>query len=213
MELVSTPFAGLQTRFGASGRVYRAPGRVNLIGEHTDYNDGYVLPAAINLACGVAIAARNDRILHIQSANMPGDVHVHLDRLPAVRTGHWSDYVIGIASALEQAGFKLPGASLYIQSEVPLCSGLSSSAALETSVAYALLDAAGYPIDLRKLALLCQRVENEYVGARCGIMDPFIACHGKGGHALLLDCRSLDFRLLRVPPQARLVICNTMVKH
>ncbi|MFZ0361040.1 MAG: galactokinase [Terriglobales bacterium] len=213
MELVSTPFAGLQTRFGASGRVYRAPGRVNLIGEHTDYNDGYVLPAAINLACGVAIAARNDRTLHIQSSNMPGDVHVHLDRLPAVRTGHWSDYVIGIASALEQAGFKLPGASLYIQSEVPLGSGLSSSAALETSVAYALLDAAGYPIDLRKLALLCQRVENEYVGARCGIMDPFIACHGKGGHALLLDCRSLDFRLLRVPPQARLVICNTMVKH
>lgn len=213
MELVSTRLAGLRARFGERGRVYRAPGRVNLIGEHTDYNDGYVMPAAINLACGVAIEARNDRTLVIHSANATGEARVHLDHLPAKRTGHWTDYVIGIAAALERVGFLLPGANLYIQSEVPLGSGLSSSAALETSVAYALLDSAGYPIELRKLALLCQRVENEYVGARCGIMDQFIACFGKSGHALLLDCRSLDFRLLRVPDQARLVICNTMVKH
>jgi galactokinase len=171
------------------------------------------MPAAINLACGVAIETRNDRTLFIHSANAAGEVCAHLDRLPAQRAGHWTDYVIGIAIALEQAGFHLPGAGLYIQSEVPLGSGLSSSAALETSVAYALLDSAGYPIDLRQLALLCQRVENEYVGARCGIMDQFIACYGKSGHALLLDCRSLDFRLLSVPGQARLVICDTMVKH
>jgi galactokinase len=213
MELVSTRLAGLRARFGERGRVYRAPGRVNLIGEHTDYNDGYVMPAAINLACGVAIEARTDRTLVIHSANATGEARAHLDHLPAKRTGHWTDYVIGIAAALERVGFLLPGANLYIQSEVPLGSGLSSSAALETSVAYALLDSAGYPIELRKLALLCQRVENEYVGARCGIMDQFIACFGKSGHALLLDCRSLNFRLLRVPDQARLVICNTMVKH
>ncbi|MGB9236598.1 MAG: galactokinase [Terriglobales bacterium] len=213
MELVSTPLAGLRARFGDRGRVYLAPGRVNLIGEHTDYSDGYVMPAAINLYCGVAIDRRNDRTLLISSANATGEARAHLDNLPTNRSGHWTDYVIGIAAALERAGFLLPGANLYIQSEVPLGSGLSSSAALETSVAYALLDSAGYSVDLRKLALLCQRVENEYVGARCGIMDQFIACHGKSGHAVLLDCRSLDFRLLSVPAQARLVICNTMVKH
>jgi galactokinase len=213
MELVSTPLAELRARFGDRGRVYRAPGRVNLIGEHTDYNDGYVMPAAINLACGVAIEARNDRILVVRSANIMGEANAHLADLPAKPSGYWTDYVIGIAAALERAGFLLQGANLYIRSEVPLGSGLSSSAALETSVAYALLDSAGYAVDLRQLALLCQRVENEYVGARCGIMDQFIACHGRSGHALLLDCRSLDFRFLKVPDQARLVVCNTMVKH
>jgi galactokinase len=213
MKLVSSPIDRLRARLGDRAKAYRAPGRVNLIGEHTDYNDGYVMPAAINLACWVAVEARNDRTLTIQSANAAGEAQVNLDHLPAKRSGQWTDYVIGIAAGLEQAGFRLPGANLHIESEVPLGSGLSSSAALETSVAYALLDSAGYQVDRRKLALLCQRAENEFVGARCGIMDQFVACHGKSGHALLLDCRSLDFQLLRVPEQVRLIICNTMVKH
>lgn len=194
-------------------RVYRAPGRVNLIGEHTDYNDGYVMPAAISLSCRVEIQARKDHKLFVRSADAPGSTEADLDHLPVRGVGQWADYVMGVVVSLAREGFKLRGANLHIQSEVPLGGGLSSSAALETSVGYALVDFAGYKIDPRQLALLCQRAENEFVGARCGIMDQFIACHGRNGHALLLDCRTLDFRLVPIPNQVQFVICNTMVKH
>jgi galactokinase len=205
--------ASFKARFGTSASVYRAPGRVNLIGEHTDYNEGFVLPSAIGFSCWVGIAPRKDRKLVLYSGNLGEDREADLDDLGNRGSGHWSDYPIGVAWALQEAGYRLKGADLYVSGEVPLGAGLSSSAAIEVSTGYALLSAASHAIDRTKLALLCQRAENEFVGMRCGIMDQFVSCHGRAGHALMIDCRSLEYRSLRLPPQLRLVICNTMVKH
>ncbi len=210
-------------RFGETPHIYQAPARVNLIGEHTDYNDGFVMPAAIGFSTEVAIAPRSDRKLVIHSENYSEQIEFDLDHLPAARAGHWSDYAIGVAIMLERSGKKLGGINLLIDGDVPQGAGLSSSASLEIAVGYALLDltdsAIDHPaidqtnIDRTKLALLCQQAENEFVGARCGIMDQFVVSHGRRGNALLLDCRSLEYRLLPVPEGTSLAICNTMVKH
>jgi galactokinase len=201
------------SRYGGSARVYRAPGRVNLIGEHTDYNGGFVMPVAIDLSTWVAIAPRHDRRLAIYSDNLSDGVEFDLDERELRPRRHWSDYVRGVAVMLERAGHRLPGANLLVWSELPIGSGLSSSAAIEVATGYGLLDTAGYQIEKIELAKLCQRAESEFVGMRCGIMDQFISCCGRKSQALMLDCRSLDYRLLRIPEGIRLVICNTMVKH
>lgn len=211
------PERGLGDRFAAlfqkKPRIYRAPGRVNLIGEHTDYNDGFVMPAAVGFYTWVAAAARIDRKLVIRSENLHEQVEVSLDELPAKGKHHWSDYVVGVAKMLDSSGRPLSGANLLINGNVPQGAGLSSSASLEVAVGSALLDVTGKTAEPKEVALLCQRAENEFVGARCGIMDQFIASHGRRGMALLLDCRSLEYRLLPLPEEARLVICNTMVRH
>jgi galactokinase len=199
--------------YGTEARIFRAPGRVNLIGEHTDYNDGFVMPVAIDLYARVAAAPREDRRLHIRSETFSESCEFDLDETAPRPRSHWSDYARGVAFALEQSGYRLRGADLLIRSEVPVGAGLSSSAAIEVAVALALLDVANQQIDRVKLALLCQRAENEFVGARVGIMDQFVACRGRAGFALMLDCRSLDYRLIRLHDTARLVISNTMVKH
>lgn len=199
--------------FAGEPRLYRAPGRVNLIGEHTDYNDGFVLPAALELCTFVAGSARLDRRLRIQSLHVGAPIEFDLDDPAPSPRRDWSDYVRGVTVMLAQAGHRLVGANLLIDSDVPIGSGLSSSAALEVSTGYALLDLAGIAVDRTKLALACQRAENEFVGMRCGIMDQFVSCHGAAGHALLLDCRSLAFRLAPIAPSVRLVICNSMVRH
>ncbi len=213
MDQVRELLAKFNSRFHSTAKVYRAPGRVNLIGEHTDYNEGSVLPAAIGFSCWVAIAPRSDRKLTLYSENFNESVEADLDNLKVHATGKWADYPLGVAWALEQAGYRLCGANLYILGQVPLGAGLSSSAALEVSAGFALMHLAKHSIPLKELALLCQRAENEFVGARCGIMDQFVSCHGRAGSAMLLDCRSLDFQLLRLPPKVHLVICNTMVRH
>ena len=197
--------------FAAEPRIFRAPGRVNLIGEHTDYNDGFVLPAALDFSTYVAIAPRPDRRLIIYSENISERVECSLDDFQSRQ--HWSDYPRGVAVLLQQSGVALRGANLLIQGNVPIGSGLSSSAAIEVATALALVEINGLAMDRTALAKICQRTENEFVGLQCGIMDQFIACHGRGGHALLLDCRSLEYRLLPLSDAARLVICNTMVKH
>ncbi len=194
-------------------RTFRAPGRVNLIGEHTDYNDGFVMPAAINLSTWVKISPLDQRKLQIFSENFGEEIEVDLDDRKLVRRGHWSDYPVGVAVMLERAGHRLQGASLQIRGEVPLGSGLSSSAAIEVATACALVANAGIAVDRRELALLCQKAENEFVGARVGIMDQFISLFGQEKKALLLDCRSLEFELLPMLDNVRLIICNTMVKH
>ena len=199
--------------FGKKPRVYRAPGRVNLIGEHTDYNDGFVMPAAIGLYCWVAVAPRSDRQLLLHSGNIGQSVSFDLDDPELAPSGQWTDYVVGTARALEQSGIKLRGADLLIQGEIPFGSGLSSSAAIEVATGMALLENAGGRPDLTELAVACRRAENEFVGARVGIMDQFISAHGRAGHALMLDCRSLEFRLLAIPAGVALVVCNTGVKH
>ena len=199
--------------FSAEPRLYRAPGRVNLIGEHTDYNDGFVLPAALELRTWVAAAARPDRRLRIRSLRFGATLEFDLDDPAPAPRRDWSDYVRGVAVMLQKAGHRLTGTDLLIDSDVPIGAGLSSSAALEVSTGYALLDLAGVAVDRTELALCCQRAENEFVGMRCGVMDQFISCYGAAGHALLLDCRSLAFRLVPIAPSVRLVICNSMVRH
>jgi galactokinase len=199
--------------FGGAARLYRAPGRVNLIGEHTDYNQGFVMPAAVGLYCWVAIAPRADRELHVYSTHFEEKIAVDLGSPSLAPRGDWSDYVVGTAVALEKSGCALRGANLVVSGQVPLGSGLSSSAAIEISSGYALLDVSGHTIDRKNLALACQRAENEFVGARCGIMDQFISAHGQAGHALMLDCRTLEARALPLPANVRLLVCNTGVKH
>ncbi len=207
---MSQTFEGLRLS-GAS--IYRAPGRVNLIGEHTDYNDGFVMPAAIDLCTQVAIRPRDDRKLHIYTELLSDAVDVDLDDPHPAARGHWSDYVRGVAVTLERSGYSLKGADLGIRSNVPIGAGLSSSAAIEVAAGIAMLATAGQTMDRLSLARLCQQAENEFVGMRCGIMDQFISCYGGAGKALILDCRSLESRLLPIPEDVRLVICNTMVKH
>lgn len=213
---MTTP-AGLseafQKLFGDRPNIYRAPGRVNLIGEHTDHNEGFVMPAAIDFFTSVAIGSRNDRRIVVRSENFSETAELILDEPPAQGRGHWSDYPFGVAVKLEQAGQRLRGANMLVRGEVPIGSGLSSSAAIEVATGYALLDLAGTNIDRLELAKLCQRAENEFVGMRCGLMDQFISCFGKAGHALILDCRSLDHKLLALPADVKLVVCNTMVQH
>jgi galactokinase len=204
--------------FGGPSQTYQAPGRVNLIGEHTDYNDGFVMPAAIGFYTLASVAPRRDRKLVIHSENYSEQVEFDLDHLPATRAGHWSDYVIGVVKMLLRSGKKLEGVNLLVEGTVPQGAGLSSSASIEVVVGYALLDLTApasdqNTIDRTNLALLCQQAENEFVGARCGIMDQFVSSHGRRGQALLLDCRSLEYRMLPLPDGTALAICNTMVKH
>jgi galactokinase len=202
-----------QTLFNQQPRVFRAPGRVNLIGEHTDYNDGFVMPAAIGFSTRVAVSPRSDGKLLLQSLNFPQPFEFDTGNLPGQRLGAWCDYILGVAAVLRDSAISISGANLLISSEVPIGAGLSSSAAVEVASALAFLSLSDARVPLPALAKLCQRAENEFVGARCGIMDQFISCLGKAGHALMLDCRSLEFTLVPIPENVRLVICNTMVKH
>jgi len=205
--------AAFEKLYGGQPRIYRAPGRVNLIGEHTDYNEGFVMPAAIDFSTWVAITARNDRSVIIRSTHFSDYAEIDLDDIPSRGRGHWSDYPLGVAVKLEEAGHRLRGANILVHGEVPIGSGLSSSAAIEISTGIALLDISDTEIDRLELAKTCQRAENEFVGIRSGLMDQFIACFGNAGHALMLDCRSLEFTQLPLPDNIKLVACNTMVKH
>jgi galactokinase len=200
-------------RFGAKPRLFRAPGRVNLIGEHTDYNDGFVLPAAIELSTCTAIAPRKGQRLHVFSENLQESAEFDLTETNPQREDRWSDYVRGVALMIQRFGVPLGGADIAIHSDIPSGAGLSSSAALEVSVASALLSTSPRSLELLEIAKLCQRAENEFVGARVGIMDQFAACFGSAGNAILLDCRTLEFERLPLPASLEMVICNTMVKH
>ena len=207
----------LQQRFQAfasrSGRVAFAPGRINLIGEHTDYSGGFVLPSSLALGTFTVAAARDDRTIRVLSEGQQETESFPLDITPQAAKKQWSDYVAGVVWALQQAGCKLRGADLLIASDVPMGSGLSSSAALEVSVAYALLTIADAALAPLEIARVCQRAENDFVGARCGIMDQFAATHGEPGRALLLDCANYSWKTAPLPTTHFWVVCNTMVRH
>lgn len=171
------------------------------------------MPMAIDFSTWVAIAHREDRRVVMRSENFAETVEFDLDEKGVHSIGHWSDYARGVALMLERAGHRLCGAEVLILSEVPIGSGLSSSAAIEVATGLALLDNAGVTVDRLELARICQQAENEFVGMRCGLMDQFTSCFGQTGHALVLDCRSLEYQLLPLPAHAKVVVCNTMVKH
>jgi galactokinase len=199
--------------YQSAPRLFRAPGRVNLIGEHTDYNDGFVMPAAIGFYTWIAASSRPDRTLHVRSEEFHETIDLSLDSLSGPPHKHWSDFVRGVAAVLQSRGVHLSGANLIIQGQVPMGAGLSSSASLEVAIGLALLSASRAEVPQLELVKICQRAEHEYVGTRCGIMDQFIAVFASSGHALMLDCRSLESQSLSIPDDARLVICNSMVKH
>ncbi|MBA2493756.1 MAG: galactokinase [Acidobacteria bacterium] len=203
-----------QSRFGGEPRLFRAPGRVNLIGEHTDYNDGFVLPMAIEYATIVAAAVREDRKIRVCSVNLGEEGEINLDAPEQKFRGSWLDFVEGVARILERRNVKLRGADLLISSDVPTGAGLSSSAALEISVGLALTEISNQSIDKVQLALVGQAAEHEFVGAKIGIMDQFVSALGRKGHALLIDCRKLQAE--QVPfatDDAAIAICNTNIKH
>ncbi|MEO8592140.1 MAG: galactokinase [Candidatus Solibacter sp.] len=206
--------AEFRARFGSleQPRVYRAPGRVNLIGEHTDYNLGFVLPVALDLATFIAAAPNEEGKLRLYSENQDDQQEFDASTLGTVeRRGAWTDYPVGVAQELVRAGVPVGGMNLLIRSTVPHGSGLSSSAALEVSSALAML--AGREMDPLELARLCQRAERNFVGMPCGIMDQYISIFGRAHAAVEIDCRSLENRLVQLPEGIAFLAVNSEVKH
>lgn len=193
--------------------VVRAPGRVNLIGEHTDYNDGFVFPVAIDRATYVAARSRDDRRVHVIAADLADADEFALDEIERSAEHPWSNYIRGVAKALLVAGHALGGANLLITSDVPRGAGLSSSAALEVAVGYTFQVLNRLNILGEELALLAQGAENTFVGVQCGIMDQFISALGQADHALLLDCRDLSYRPVPLPPDVKIVVCDSHIER
>jgi galactokinase len=191
--------------------VARAPGRVNLIGEHTDYNDGFVMPCAIGPATMVAASKRNDGEIHIVAADFGNATDsFHLAAIAKSKQG-WADYVRGMIDALQKAGYALTGANLAIAGNLPKGAGLSSSASLEVAVGQAMLKLADTEIDRTRLAQIAQAAECDFVGTKCGIMDQLISAQGKTGHALLIDCRSLELTDAPIPDDVAIMIVHSGV--
>ena len=215
MALVSDEIVeGFRSRFGSEKVpvIYRAPGRVNLIGEHTDYNLGFVFPIALEMSCFVAISAADHGNLVAYSRDMEDEFAIAIHDLPDAKPSHrWHDYVVGVARELARSGVMRGGCNLWIQSTVPAGSGLSSSAALEIATAVALLDS--QPMDRLQLALLGQRAESGFVGMPCGIMDQYASVFGHAGAAIQIDCRSLNHEYVPLPRELSIIAVNSMVKH
>lgn len=202
-----------QERFGRPPElIVRAPGRVNLIGEHTDYNDGFVLPMAIDRAVWIALRPRPDDLVQVYSLNMSETASFALAELQYEEAG-WVEYVRGVAWALQEAGYSLRGWEGVMAGDVPIGAGLSSSAAIEMATARAFAAVADLPWDPPLMARIGQRAENQWVGVNCGIMDQMISAAGKAGHALLIDCRSLETQTAPLPPDTAVVVLDTATRR
>jgi galactokinase len=200
-------------RFGKPPRIFSAPGRVNLIGEHTDYNEGFVLPIAADVRTYVAAAPTNDRQMRVCASDLNDDAVFSVDE-QLTTDKDWVRYIYGVARTLAERGFGLTGADLLIASDVRIGTGLSSSAALEVSVGYALLKIAQAEVDLMDLALACQQAEHRFIGTRTGLMDQLAAVFGEENHAMFIDCRSLEVEPIGLDlSEAAIVICDTNIKH
>jgi len=198
---------------GEPPRVFRAPGRVNLIGEHTDYNEGFVLPMAVERYVWIAARRTDGRDLHLRSLDFRQAAHFALDDLRPHPAMAWANYLAGVAWAFVQENLPVPGLEAAFTGSIPIGSGLSSSAALETATAVALETLGRVEVSAVRRALLCQRAEGEFVGVQCGIMDQFISSLARSGHALWIDCRSLQHEAVPVPPKAVAVIADTGVRR
>ncbi len=191
----------------------QAPGRVDLMGSHTDYNQGYVLTMTIDHSTWIAAVPRSDRKVSICSMNADGCLEFDLDDLRQDAAVPWTNYVKGVAAILQDAGYAVRGFNGLIHSTVPFSSGLSSSAALEVASAMLFKTLAGWEMEPVQLALLCQKAENTFVGVNCGILDQYTSAVGQAGHAVLLDCRSLTSEAIFIDPRIQVVICNTQAKR
>ncbi|MBN2852803.1 MAG: galactokinase [Clostridia bacterium] len=195
-------------------RFFRSPGRVNLIGEHTDYNGGCVFPAALTMASTVAVRNRKDNIIRLFATDLNYVVEAKLDCLSLYQSYRWGNYQLGVADELQKAGFMLTGCEMVFDDKVPLGGGLSSSAAIEVVTAVALLSMNGYEPDMVEVAKLTQLAEHHYIGVHCGIMDQFASAMGKKDHAIFLDCKTLDYSLVPLDLAGhKLVITNTNKKR
>jgi galactokinase len=219
MQVAKTARERFATMFrGNPEGIAFAPGRVNLVGEHTDYNDGFVLPMAIEKGIAMAFAARSDDVLRVHSADVPQTREVHLEQLgrrvsvePDRRgeRGGWFGYVAGVAWALLGAGLPIRGADVALAADLPMGAGLSSSAALEVGIARVLIAVAGLEWDPPAVALLAQRAEREFAGVACGIMDQLVVASAHENAALLIDCRSLETRDVPLPADVAVVILDS----
>jgi len=200
--------------------VVRAPGRVNLIGEHTDYNDGYVLPVAIDRSVMMAASPRQDRQVVLHALDFDQSTEFSLDDIQPDAQRAWSNYQRGVAFVLQERGIALPGLNAVISGDIPTGSGLSSSAAVEVAAAYTWQVLSSLQLSRLELSLLCQKAENDFVGMKCGVMDQFISALGKRDHALLIDCRTLEHEAVRLPSgedlafsSTTIVVCDTMKRR
>lgn len=194
-------------------RLFRAPGRVNIIGEHTDYSEGLVLPVNTGLYTWIEAMPRDDRIVTLRSKNLNAAGSFSLDDLTPPGNPDWIAYVMGVAAELEREGIRLPGADLEIDGEIPLGGGLSSSASLEVAVASAILGLVGRSLPAARCAALCQQAEHRYAGVNCGIMDQFSVAAGKPGRAMLLDCRTLESEFVPLPDMLAMIVTDSGAKH
>lgn len=195
--------------------LFHAPGRINLIGEHTDYNGGLVLPAAIDISIIAGAKKRSDRVLNIKSMNFPESVTASLDGLVFEQERTWANFPLSTAWAIENSGIEVCGADIVFQGDIPLGSGLSSSAAIEVLMMQILLSLSGQELDKKKIPVLCRKGENDFIGVKSGIMDQFIITFGKKEHALYLDCSNLEYRLVPFcnAEEVAIIIGNTKVKR
>lgn len=191
----------------------KSPGRINIIGEHTDYNGGYVLPAAIDKGVYMAIGRREDSEIYLYANNFQEKLAFTLDNLSPVESG-WPNYILGVVNELLIRGHKFGGFNLYIDGDIPIGSGLSSSAAVECAVCYGLDKLFGFHLNKMEMAKIGQSAEHTYVGVKCGIMDQFASLFGKDGHVVQLDCRTLDYQYVPFALDGcEVVLFNTNVKH
>jgi len=212
LDLVHIEFAKIFSALPE--HIVRAPGRVNLIGEHTDYNDGFVLPIAIDRETRIAARRRTDRRVRMVALDFGGAMsEMSLDAIARDNAQPWSNYIRGVAWMLEQRGWHLPGAEMVIRGNVPIGAGLSSSAALQMCAAMTFCVLGGFDLDGVTLAQICQKADNEFVGIQSGIMDQFISALARADHALLIDCRHLSYKSVPLPRGARIVVCDTMKRR
>lgn len=202
-----------QKRTGQAGIAVSAPGRVNLIGEHTDYTGGFVLPVAIDFRTVAVISPRTDGQITVASTNFEEVVQTAVAEVDRMPREHWSAYPLGVVWSLGKLGVHTKGFDLTLDGNVPLGAGLSSSASVEVATAMAVLTLTSKKLAGEQIAVACRRAENEFVGSSCGIMDQFVITNAEADRALLLDCRDLTFELPPLPPQTSLVVINSMVKH
>jgi galactokinase len=202
-----------KAHFNHAPIIVKSPGRINIIGEHTDYNQGFVMPAAINKAIYVAVSKRRDEEIHLFAASYASSFKILLADLK-ITEKPWVNYILGVADQLQKWGYSIGGFNLYIDGDVPLGAGLSSSAAVECATAYALMELFSLSIPKMDIAKIAQKAEHTFAGVNCGIMDQFASVFGKKDHAVLLDCRSMQYEYIPLKlNRYKLVLLNTNVKH
>jgi len=202
------------TDTGLAKGAFSAPGRVNLIGEHTDYNDGFVLPMAIEKEIVMLGQSRNDRLVQVYDLVYKTKIEFSLDNLIPLKKDTWANYLMGVMDEMQKAGYSLQGANLIFISNIPKGAGLSSSAALEVVTALTMAKLNLLEIEPVEMAHLCRRAENNFVGVACGIMDQYVSCLGQKKYALFIDCRSNDYELIPFKNHDyQIVICNSKIQR